>query len=153
MLVTYICVCMLMLLSSSLYFPSSVVVVITHSMKLDPATGLSTTSSTLQYTATKEDVGAVFACLSTHELINQETDLEPFPVHCKCCHQVPWLKSSNTELWMMVYSKHCSFITADWPLQQRKLSIWESRCNCSIVLRHTHFVLWCCWISIKILVQ
>uniref|UniRef100_A0A671TM87 Activated leukocyte cell adhesion molecule a n=1 Tax=Sparus aurata TaxID=8175 RepID=A0A671TM87_SPAAU len=57
------------------------VVVITHSMKLDPATGLSTTSSTLQYTATKEDVGAVFACLSTHELTNQETDLEPFPVH------------------------------------------------------------------------
>ncbi|KAM8742740.1 CD166 antigen homolog A isoform 1-T2 [Acanthopagrus schlegelii] len=57
------------------------VVVITHSMKLDPATGLSTTSSTLQYTATKEDVGAVFACLSTHELTNQETDLEPFPIH------------------------------------------------------------------------
>ncbi|XP_073335888.1 CD166 antigen homolog A isoform X2 [Pagrus major] len=56
-------------------------VVITHSMKLDPATGLSTTSSTLQYTATKEDVGAVFACLSTHELTNDETDLEPFPIH------------------------------------------------------------------------
>lgn len=56
-------------------------VVITPSMKVDPATGLSTTSSTLQYVATKEDVGAVFACVSTHELNNQETDLEPFPIH------------------------------------------------------------------------
>ncbi|XP_044078800.1 CD166 antigen homolog A isoform X2 [Siniperca chuatsi] len=56
-------------------------IVITPSMKLDPATGLSTTSSTLQYAATKEDIGAVFACVSTHELINQETDLEPFPIH------------------------------------------------------------------------
>nr|XP_019941071.1 PREDICTED: CD166 antigen [Paralichthys olivaceus] len=55
--------------------------VITPSMKLDPATGLSTTSSMLQYVATKEDVGAVFACVSTHELTNQETDLEPFPIH------------------------------------------------------------------------
>ncbi|XP_041807865.1 CD166 antigen homolog A [Chelmon rostratus] len=56
-------------------------IVITPSMKVDPATGLSTTSSTLQYTATKEDIGAVFACSSTHELSNQETDLEPFPIH------------------------------------------------------------------------
>ncbi|XP_034539505.1 CD166 antigen homolog [Notolabrus celidotus] len=56
-------------------------VVITPSMKLDPATGLSTTSSTLQYAATKEDIGAVFACVSTHELGEQKTALEPFPVH------------------------------------------------------------------------
>ncbi|XP_070773541.1 CD166 antigen homolog A [Enoplosus armatus] len=56
-------------------------VVITPSLKLDPATTLSTTSSTLQYTATKEDVGAVFACVSTHELATQEAELEPFPVH------------------------------------------------------------------------
>ncbi|CAJ1064519.1 CD166 antigen homolog A [Xyrichtys novacula] len=56
-------------------------VVITPSMKLDPATGLSTTSSTLQYTATKEDMGAVFACVSTHEQTNQETELEPLTVH------------------------------------------------------------------------
>ncbi|XP_051257520.1 CD166 antigen homolog A isoform X2 [Dicentrarchus labrax] len=56
-------------------------IVITPSLKLDPATGLSTTSSTLQYAATKEDVGAVFACVSTHRLTSQETELEPFPIH------------------------------------------------------------------------
>lgn len=56
-------------------------VMITPSMKLDPATGLSTTSSTLQYAATKEDIDAVFTCVSTHKLADQETDLEPFPVH------------------------------------------------------------------------
>ncbi|XP_035035414.1 CD166 antigen homolog A isoform X1 [Hippoglossus stenolepis] len=55
--------------------------VITPSMKLDPATGLSTTSSMLQYVATKEDVGAVFACMATHEKTNQETVLEPIPIH------------------------------------------------------------------------
>ncbi|XP_045894855.1 CD166 antigen homolog A [Micropterus dolomieu] len=56
-------------------------VVITPSMKVDPATGLSTTSSTLHYAATKEDVNAVFACVSTYELTNQETDLGRFPIH------------------------------------------------------------------------
>ncbi|XP_022601623.1 CD166 antigen [Seriola dumerili] len=56
-------------------------IVITPSMKLDPATGLSTTSSILQYAATKEDVGATFACMSTHELTNQEIDLEPLPIY------------------------------------------------------------------------
>ncbi|KAM9846844.1 CD166 antigen homolog A isoform 2-T2 [Aulostomus maculatus] len=57
------------------------VVVITPSMKVDPATGLSTTSSTLQYAATKDDVGAVFTCVSTHEMTSQNIDLEPFPIH------------------------------------------------------------------------
>lgn len=52
-------------------------------MKVDPATGLSTSSSTLQYTATKDDIDAVFACASSHELDNQEQKLNPFPVHCK----------------------------------------------------------------------
>lgn len=55
--------------------------VITPSLRLDPATGLSTTYSTLQYEATKEDIGAVFACVSTHKLANQETETEPFDVH------------------------------------------------------------------------
>ncbi|XP_062262309.1 CD166 antigen homolog A [Platichthys flesus] len=57
------------------------VTVITPSTKLDPATGLSTTSSILRYVATKQDVGAVFACMSTHEKTNQETVLEPIPIH------------------------------------------------------------------------
>lgn len=56
-------------------------VVITPSLKLDPATGLSTTSSTLQYAASREDVGAVFTCVSTHELSREESDLEPFTVN------------------------------------------------------------------------
>ncbi|KAF7648480.1 hypothetical protein LDENG_00156200 [Lucifuga dentata] len=56
-------------------------VVISPSMKMDPATGLSSTFSILQFTATKEDIGATFACVSTHELGNQETAPESFPVH------------------------------------------------------------------------
>lgn len=56
-------------------------VVITNHLKLDPDTGLSTMLSTLQYAATKEDADAIFACEATHTLINQETELEPFPIH------------------------------------------------------------------------
>nr|XP_020477401.1 CD166 antigen homolog isoform X1 [Monopterus albus]XP_020477402.1 CD166 antigen homolog isoform X1 [Monopterus albus] len=56
-------------------------IVITSSVKLHPATDLSTTSSTLQYAAAKEDVNTVFACMSRHELINQQTNLDPFPIH------------------------------------------------------------------------
>lgn len=56
-------------------------VVITPSMKLDPATGLSTTSSTLQYAASKEDSVSVFTCVSTHEVTSQKIDLKPFPIH------------------------------------------------------------------------
>lgn len=63
----------------------SAAVVITPSMKLDPATGLSTTSSTLQYAATEEDIGVrpVVACVSTHVLANQTTQLGPFPIYCE----------------------------------------------------------------------
>ncbi|XP_029375784.1 CD166 antigen homolog A [Echeneis naucrates] len=56
-------------------------IVVTTSLKLDPASGLATTSSILQYVATKEDVGVVFTCMSTHELTNQEIDLDPLPIH------------------------------------------------------------------------
>lgn len=54
-------------------------------MKVDPATGLSTSTSTLQYAATKEDIGTgpVFACVSTHVLYNQTAGVGPFPVHCE----------------------------------------------------------------------
>ncbi|RVE63877.1 hypothetical protein OJAV_G00140600 [Oryzias javanicus] len=54
---------------------------ITPSVKLNPATGLSTSYSTLQYAATKEDAGAVFSCMSTYERVHNETQLEPLPVH------------------------------------------------------------------------
>ncbi|XP_039632795.1 CD166 antigen homolog A [Perca fluviatilis] len=56
-------------------------VVISSSIKLDPATGLSTTSSSLQYAASKEDMAAVFVCVSTHKLTNQEKELGPFPIY------------------------------------------------------------------------
>ncbi|XP_040037901.1 CD166 antigen homolog A isoform X2 [Gasterosteus aculeatus] len=56
-------------------------IVITPSIKLDPATGLSTTASILQYAASKEDAVAVFTCVSKHQLSSQEAELEPFPVH------------------------------------------------------------------------
>lgn len=72
--------------------------IITSSMKVDPATGLSTSSSTLQYTATKEDIGAVFACAARHELDNQEKKLEPFPVLCK------W----NTIRHLQVIRRYCT---------------------------------------------
>ena len=58
-------------------------VVKSPSLKLDPATGLSTTSSTLQYAASKEDADAVFTCVSTYNLSNHEIKLDPFPVHCE----------------------------------------------------------------------
>uniref|UniRef100_A0AAQ4PD32 Activated leukocyte cell adhesion molecule a n=1 Tax=Gasterosteus aculeatus aculeatus TaxID=481459 RepID=A0AAQ4PD32_GASAC len=45
-------------------------IVITPSIKLDPATGLSTTASILQYAASKEDAVAVFTCVSKHQLSN-----------------------------------------------------------------------------------
>ncbi len=72
----YLCVC-------GCVYPCTLAVVITTSMKVDPATGLSTTASTLRYAATKEDVDAVFACVSTHGSTSQGTVLEPFPIHCK----------------------------------------------------------------------
>lgn len=56
-------------------------VVITPSLKVDPATRLSTTSSTLQYTPTKDDIDAVFTCVSTQGQSSQDTDMGPFPVH------------------------------------------------------------------------
>ncbi|XP_075876198.1 CD166 antigen homolog isoform X2 [Nelusetta ayraudi] len=55
-------------------------VVISNSTRIDPPTGLSTTSSTLQYTATKDDMGVVFTCVSTQGDTSEERELEPFPV-------------------------------------------------------------------------
>lgn len=83
MALTALCVCMHMFVVVIDLSLPSIAVAINPSLKLDPATGLSTTSSTLQYAATKDDVNAVFACIATHESTNQETDLEPFPIHCE----------------------------------------------------------------------
>lgn len=56
-------------------------VVITTSTKVEPSTGLSTTSSILQYVSSKGDAGAVFTCVSTHELDSDKASVGPFPVH------------------------------------------------------------------------
>ncbi|KAL2095407.1 hypothetical protein ACEWY4_010126 [Coilia grayii] len=47
----------------------------------DPGTGLSTTSSLLQYTAVKGDVGSKFTCRATHETGDQESAAEIFTIH------------------------------------------------------------------------
>lgn len=70
-------------LLSELFLLSFAAVIISPSMKVDPATGLSTSSSTLQYAATKDDVSAVFACVSKNEVDAQQVELEHFPVHCE----------------------------------------------------------------------
>ncbi|XP_017297481.1 CD166 antigen homolog [Kryptolebias marmoratus] len=67
--------------SGNLLVSDGKAVVITPSLKLNPASGLSTTSSTLQYAAAKEDVDAVFTCTATHNLTTKEIVLKPFPIH------------------------------------------------------------------------
>ncbi|XP_055370341.1 CD166 antigen homolog A isoform X2 [Betta splendens] len=63
--------------------PDGKAILITSSMKVDPATGLSSSTSSLQYAATKKDVGLrpVFACVSTHVLYNHTAAVGPFPIH------------------------------------------------------------------------
>ncbi|CAL8305273.1 unnamed protein product [Gadus morhua 'NCC'] len=56
-------------------------VVISSSVKMEPATRLSTTFSTLQYTATKQDADAAFACSAAHPLGAQVSAPEMFPIH------------------------------------------------------------------------
>ncbi|CAL8364448.1 unnamed protein product [Lota lota] len=56
-------------------------VVLSPSVKMEPATRLSTTFSTLQYTATMEDAGATFACSAAHNLGTQVSAPEMFPIH------------------------------------------------------------------------
>ncbi|KAG7257980.1 hypothetical protein CRUP_033703, partial [Coryphaenoides rupestris] len=56
-------------------------VVISPSVKMEPATKLSTSFSTLQYTATMEDTGATFACSAAHPLGSLVSTPEVFPVH------------------------------------------------------------------------
>lgn len=56
-------------------------VVITSSTKVEPSSGLSTTSSILQYVSSRSDSGAVFTCVSSHELEQNETQVGPFSVH------------------------------------------------------------------------
>ncbi|KAM3868720.1 CD166 antigen homolog A [Diretmus argenteus] len=74
-------------------------VVVSPSVKVDPGTGLSTTSSTLQYTATKEDIGASFTCVSTHLLARQESAPETFAIHYYSSWHAPSLNLEEQVEW------------------------------------------------------
>ncbi|XP_016349031.1 CD166 antigen homolog isoform X1 [Sinocyclocheilus anshuiensis] len=57
-------------------------IIITSAITKDPVTGLSSTSSRLQYTARKEDVESQFTCTAKHEMgPDQVSEPETFPIH------------------------------------------------------------------------
>uniref|UniRef100_A0A671LSX7 CD166 antigen homolog n=1 Tax=Sinocyclocheilus anshuiensis TaxID=1608454 RepID=A0A671LSX7_9TELE len=57
-------------------------IIITSAITKDPATGLSRTSSRLQYTASKEDVESQFICTANHVMgPDQVSEPETFPIH------------------------------------------------------------------------
>lgn len=56
-------------------------VVISPRTETEPATRLTTSYSTLQYTATMEDAGATFACIATHPLGSLASEPEVFPIY------------------------------------------------------------------------
>ncbi|XP_030648067.1 CD166 antigen homolog A [Chanos chanos] len=56
-------------------------IIITPTVTKDPSTKLSSTSSKLQYTAEKDDVGSEFSCSAHHSLGNQDSAPESFSIH------------------------------------------------------------------------
>uniref|UniRef100_A0A8C2DZN2 Activated leukocyte cell adhesion molecule a n=1 Tax=Cyprinus carpio TaxID=7962 RepID=A0A8C2DZN2_CYPCA len=57
-------------------------IIITSAITKDPVTGLSSTSSRLQYTASKEDVESQFTCTAKHVMgPDQVSAPETFPIH------------------------------------------------------------------------
>lgn len=56
-------------------------IIITPTVTKDLVTGLSSTSSSLQYTANKDDMGSQFTCSSKHEMGDQVSSSEIFPIH------------------------------------------------------------------------
>ncbi|XP_016413886.1 CD166 antigen homolog A isoform X2 [Sinocyclocheilus rhinocerous] len=57
-------------------------IIITSAITKDPATGLSSTSSRLQYTASKEDVESQFTCTANHVMGPVQVSApETFPIH------------------------------------------------------------------------
>ncbi|XP_043107065.1 CD166 antigen homolog A isoform X1 [Puntigrus tetrazona] len=57
-------------------------IIITSTFTKDPVTGLSSTSSRLQYTARKEDVESQFTCTAKHETgPDQVSEAKTFPIH------------------------------------------------------------------------
>ncbi len=58
--------------------------IITSTITKDPVTGLSSTSSRLQYTAMKEDVESQFTCTAKHVTgPDQVSGAETYPIYCK----------------------------------------------------------------------
>ncbi|XP_073730414.1 CD166 antigen homolog A isoform X2 [Misgurnus anguillicaudatus] len=56
-------------------------IIITPTVTKDPVTGLSSTSSSLQYTANKDDMRSQFTCSSKHVMGDQVSSPETFPIH------------------------------------------------------------------------
>ncbi|XP_010900058.2 CD166 antigen homolog A [Esox lucius] len=56
-------------------------IAITTTVTVDPTTGLSTTRSSLRYTAVKGDIGAKFTCSAKHYLQTQQSPAETFVIH------------------------------------------------------------------------
>ncbi|XP_051541959.1 CD166 antigen homolog A-like isoform X2 [Myxocyprinus asiaticus] len=57
-------------------------IIITSTVTKEPATGLSSTSSSLQYTARKDDMTSQFTCIAKHVLVpNQVSAPETFQIH------------------------------------------------------------------------
>ncbi|CAM4729914.1 unnamed protein product [Leuciscus chuanchicus] len=57
-------------------------VIIRSTVTKDPITGLSSSSSSLEYTARKEDVTSQFTCTAKHKMgVNQVSAPETFPIH------------------------------------------------------------------------
>uniref|UniRef100_A0A8C1K8S4 Activated leukocyte cell adhesion molecule a n=1 Tax=Cyprinus carpio TaxID=7962 RepID=A0A8C1K8S4_CYPCA len=57
-------------------------IIITSAITKDPVTGLSSTSSRLQYTASKEDVESQFTCTAKHVMGSDQVSApETFPIH------------------------------------------------------------------------
>ncbi|XP_073685898.1 CD166 antigen homolog A [Garra rufa] len=57
-------------------------IIITSTITKEPVTGLSSTSSSLQYTARKEDVESQFSCKAKHVTgPDQVSEVETFPIH------------------------------------------------------------------------
>lgn len=115
-------------------------IIIKSTVTKDPATHLSSTSSSLQYTASKEDMASQFTCMAKHVLgPDQVSSAEIFPIHCKQTirHRIYQLltKQRNTILFVLLVCMHYLKDVLD----QRNWCIWV---NCFQIR-----VYWLCYLS------
>lgn len=69
-------------------------IIIEASVQVDPDTGLSTTSSALEYSAVKEDTDAKFSCSTEHPAGKElSSSPEVFAITCKSANDFLWTRS------------------------------------------------------------